>query len=102
MKNKAQIIILGIGFALFIGWNFFMLKKNNEENLSYKFKGIVENVNYDVKGIPYVLILGDEYYLNGGWNFEHLIEKGDSLQKKEGEMIVKLTKKDQKIYIFRD
>ncbi|WP_316836977.1 hypothetical protein [Pedobacter nutrimenti] len=102
MKNKAQIIILGIGFAFFIGWNFFMLKKNNKENLSYKFNGIVESVNYDVKGIPSVVIQGDEYYLSGGWNFEHLIEKRDSLQKKEGEMVVKLIKRDRKIYIFKD
>lgn len=96
MKNKVQIIILGIGFVSFIAWNIIMAREDNKENLSYAFNGVVEKVSYDKKGIPSVIVLQKRYYLSGGWNFEHLIEKGDSLRKKEGEKVVKLLKKTGK------
>jgi hypothetical protein len=102
MKNKVYIILCIAAVIVFLIVNNYLLTRSNDKNRAFKFNGVVEAIRYDVKDIPYVTIGGLTYYLSYSWNFEHLIEKGDSLQKKEGEMIVKLIKKDRRIYIFKD
>jgi len=100
MKNKLFFILVGICFLSFIIVNVYFLVRGNKINLSYEFDGVVEEVRYDVKGTPYVTVKDTTYYLSEGWNFEHLIEKGDSIQKKKNDLEVKLIKQNNKIYTF--
>nr|WP_068890054.1 hypothetical protein [Pedobacter panaciterrae] len=83
MKNKPFLILVAICFLSFIIVNIYFLVKGNKKNLAYEFSGIVEEVNYDVKGTPYVTVDHIMYYLSEGWDFEHLIEKGDSIKKRK-------------------
>jgi hypothetical protein len=80
-KLKMFLILLGTLCALVFG---FLTKNSFDENLSYDFKGVVDSVSYDVKGIPTVIIHKSEYYLSAGYNFDYQIEKGDTLKKEGG------------------
>jgi len=44
------------------------------------------------KGVPNVIVSGKEYYLSAGYNFDHKIEKGDSLIKYKDSNLYKLVK----------
>jgi len=100
MKNKPFLILVAICFLSFIIVNLYFLVNGNKKNLAYEFSGVVEDVNYDVKGSPYVTVKHKTYYLSEGWNFQHLIEKGDSIKKKKNNFEVKLIKQNNKIYTF--
>ena len=77
-RLRMFIILFGALCVLFLGFLFFSAKNTFKKNLSYNFNGVVEAVSYDVKGIPKVIISGEEYYLSAGYNFNYQIEKGDS------------------------
>lgn len=88
--------MLGL-FLVFCGIFTWHNYKNNKavhiENLSIAFKGVVQKVEYNVKGTPYVIVNGKQYYLIDGYNFEYKISKGDSLIKRKNSTVYKLIKK---------
>jgi hypothetical protein len=67
-------------------------KKAKEENLARSFIGVIEYIEYDEKGIPTVIVNGQKYYLSTSYNFEHKLEKNDSLIKYKNSTIYKLVK----------
>ncbi len=73
---------------------YFLYRTNLawQENLTYNFTGVVENVDYDVKGIPEVTVHNEKYYLASGYNFEYKIERGDSIIKLKGSSVYKIIK----------
>ena len=74
-----------------------------KDNLSYKFKGIVDTVKYDVKGIPTITIDKKQYYLSAGYNFNFQIEKGDTLKKEKQSTVYTLIKqKTGKVILFNN
>lgn len=78
---------------LFFGTAFYLYKRSYKTNLNYYFKGKIENVSYDEKGYPDVIIDKTSYYLcYVNWDFGHQIQKGDSLEKRVGSFTIKLTK----------
>ena len=71
--------------------------------LTYKFKGIVEHVSYDGKSIPTVTINKKDYYLGAStYNFNHLINRGDSIEKDSGILTIKLIKQKNGIVLMFD
>jgi hypothetical protein len=90
---KLFMIIAVTGCALFIGFFIYSSNANFTDNLSYGFKGVVENVSYDIKGIPVITVNKKRYCLSAGYNFRFQIEKGDELSKTKGSSIYILQKK---------
>ncbi|SHG42548.1 hypothetical protein [Pedobacter caeni] len=94
-KWEIALIALFVTIAmLFFCYMIYSGRISERENISREFRGTVENVLYDIKGIPNVMVQGKEYYLNNFYNFDHKIERGDSLVKYKGSTIYKLVKKD--------
>lgn len=94
-KWEIAVIVLFVSLAmLFFCYTIYSGRISERENISREFSGTVENVLYDVKGIPSVTVHGKEYYLNNFYNFDHQIERGDSLVKYKGATIYRLVKKD--------
>ncbi|WDF56536.1 hypothetical protein [Mucilaginibacter sp. KACC 22063] len=98
--------MLGI-FLLFLGiftWhNYINNKAADIENLSNSFNGIVQKVEYNVKGMPSVMVHDKQYHLIGGYNFEYKISKGDSLIKRKNSTVYKLIKKGtDSVFLFEN
>jgi len=77
--------------------------KARNSYINYEFNGIVESVSYDDKNIPSATVDGQTYYLGAtNWNFNRLIEAGDSLHKQKGNIVIELIKqKTGKILTFQ-
>ena len=104
LKNKQQIlfisIVLVLGFS-FITILFYLDNMANKKDFAYKFYGVVEQVSYDIKGRPNVTIHDTEYCLcDNNWDFNHRIEKGDTIEKKANTLIVRLKKHNSGEVIF--
>lgn len=88
---------------MFIFSLYYFYRKAHIRNLNNHFYGVVDSVNYDVKGIPTVIVNKNKYYLSAGYNFDHQIERGDKLKKDSGSAIYILTKhKTNKIFRFNN
>jgi len=73
----------------------------NEKFLTYSFDGRVEKIEYTKQGLPYITVNGDEYYLDVGWNNNHLIQLQDSIKKDSGNALIILVKqKTGKVFKF--
>ncbi len=86
-KKQGSIIFFSLFVIVLTYFAWDTIKRtriDSSNNLSYSFKNIVEDVSYDIKGTPKVLIEKRYYYLSDGYNFNHLIENGDSLIKEKG------------------
>jgi hypothetical protein len=103
-KHKQDILFIAAFFILclsFLSYLFYNGNRDRIENLGYSFYGPVKYVTYDVKGTPYVTIDTNRYYLSAGYNFDHKIEKGDTIKKVKGSNIYILTKQNTgKVYEF--
>jgi hypothetical protein len=96
-----KLVALVIVAFLFFCAVIYFYNRSRSECLAYEFNGKVENVNYDDKGKPTVLIDGKEYdLLVNFWNFNHKIQKGDSLIKQKNTMVIKLVKQETGDVIF--
>lgn len=92
-KNiKTGIVFFIVCLLTLLSYVYFSTNSNRQKNLSYHFDNIVQNVSYDVKGIPTITIEKQDYYLSDGYNFNYKIEKGDSLKKRKGSNIYILIK----------
>ena len=95
---------IGLGIiVLFAGSMFYLYTKGYKRNLGYRFKGEVRNIQYDSKGFPNVTINDSTYYLSyNNWNFNHKIQKSDTLEKEANTFTIKLTKyKSGDVFIFK-
>lgn len=93
MKIKNILLILFIiGLIIFIGFGFLADYPAKKIYLAYNFSGIVDHVEYDNKGYPEVTVNGEQYFLWITWDFNHVIEEGDSLKKDSGEIMITLIK----------
>ena|ERR1700748_2825465 len=94
--NKRDIIffaaIIAAVIAFFVYFYIGSIRETAEFR-TYNFSGIVENVRYE-KGYPFVVVGGREYFLGApGYNFEHKIERGDSIKKVKGSSSVIIIKR---------
>ncbi len=99
---KMFMILFGVLCTLFLSFMLFSAKNSFYRNLSYNFTGVVDDVAYDIKGIPTVTIKNDEYYLSAGYNFNYQIEKGDILKKKRGSNVYTLIKRTGQVTLFKN
>lgn len=106
-KMNRQLLTIVISFFLltimFIFGLYYFYRKAHNRNLENHFYGVVDSVNYDVKGIPTVIVNENKYYLSAGYNFNHQIERGDKLKKDSGSTAYILTKhKTNEIFNFNN
>jgi hypothetical protein len=90
-EKQRLIRFLVFGFlcmlALNIWSNTVRIKEKNDQ-----INGVIEKIDYSVKGIPTVLVNGKSYTLGTGWRFNEKMNVGDSLVKEKGLMTYKLIK----------
>lgn len=102
-NSKLFVAVVAIMLTLFFSWVFFSAKNKVARNLAIHFNGVVQDVTYDVKGIPSVTLNGKIYYLSAWYYFNHEIEKGDRLEKDAGSNVYRLTKRGtKKIRLFNN
>lgn len=98
---KTQYLIYAIAVVM-IG--FLILNKVNDRIISnMHFQGVVEKVEYsENKGTPTVTVNNVAIFLSTNIDFKRQIEVGDTISKKKGEDVFKITKKSSgKLYIFK-
>ncbi|GAA4324387.1 hypothetical protein GCM10023149_25950 [Mucilaginibacter gynuensis] len=99
---KSVYLIFAIAVVVLI---FLILGKiYHRQNLDLSFQGIIQKVEYSQnKGTPTITVNNVSYFLSGPIDFKYSIEVGDTIFKKKGEGIFKLTKKGSgKSLIFED
>jgi hypothetical protein len=70
-------------------------------NDNLQFSGVVQKVEYDIKGDATITINGSVYQLIwNNWSFGGQIQKGDSLVKVKNTLKIKLVKEKSKEVIF--
>lgn len=89
--NRVTARFFFIFCVFFFGYLIYSTKKSDQKNLDYDFHGLVEDVRYDQKNLPYVTVGKREYYLDAGYNFQHKIAIGDSISKNRGTNVYTLT-----------
>ena len=99
-KLKVGFVIFGILYIAASQYLILDYRNGRTENLEIAMDGVVDNVIYDVKGVPSVTVNKKQYYLSAGYNFERSVAKGDFLQKRKGSNVYILTKKDGQIMRF--
>jgi hypothetical protein len=73
--------------------------KENARN--WNFKGPVQKIWYDVKGVPFVTVRGREYNLyNVFWHFNIKIHTGDTIIKNKGDRRIKMIFRNSKDTIY--
>jgi len=88
-KNKSILLFLTVGIALSIFMGFWN-KKIFDKYLETSFSGKVENIRFCVKGLPYLKIKNNEYYISNSYtnslskDFKSFVQVGDSVVKEEG------------------
>jgi hypothetical protein len=101
MNQKQTIKFLLFGIPLFLGMLIFLYVRVYIREKKYRFRGVVQVVIYDDKGTPDVTVNGVKYKLSyNDWNFDHQIQKGDSLIKESNIMVIKLVKLNSGDVIF--
>ena len=88
MPKKSNYIV---PIAIFLIIFLLIHIRNQKKNLGCDFRGIVQNVIYNSDSVK-VTIKGHDYVLDDGYNFRHLIQKGDFLIKRRGSTIYRLVK----------
>jgi hypothetical protein len=97
-KKKGAIIIataLTLGFASLIIYIKIIKSNFREEQRKKSFSGVIEQMTFDEKHIPEVIIKGDKYYL-GLYDpgIRHIIQVDDSIAKELDSLNYSLYRKD--------
>jgi hypothetical protein len=88
-RNKFLLIIVSLGIVVYIFFCFKEIKQMKE----MEFNGIVQDVQYDIKGGATIKINNVIYEpASNNWTFRGQIQKGDSLVKLKNTMDIKLIK----------
>ncbi|SDS42134.1 hypothetical protein SAMN05216490_1124 [Mucilaginibacter mallensis] len=103
-KALADRWILRVIIPIVVIFIFTMVYLTHKANLidhGYQFNGPVDSVTYDEKGKATIIIRKHQMYLgDNNWDFDHnRIQKGDSMIKKRGSMIIKLIKPDGRVIL---
>src|SRR5687767_12558833 len=94
MKMWKVVVILVVFVYLLVGI-YISLKRQKEIIKNFEFKGVVENVRYEKKGIPYVTVNSKTYYLSyNNWSLKRSIQKGDFIIKEKGALSITVIKKN--------
>ena len=99
---KPQYLIYAIAVVM-IG--FLSLNKVNDRIISnMHFQGVVEKIEYsENKGTPTITVNNVAIVLSTSIDFKRQIEVGDTISKKKGEDVFKITKKSSgKTIYFQD
>ena len=101
MKTRVLIILFYLVSACFYNCTYTTNKDSYEINKNINFRGVVQSVKYDEKGFPTIKLDDKYFYLEGPYNFNFKIEKGDILIKQKGSTSYKLVKQiSHEIIIF--
>jgi hypothetical protein len=85
------VLLLFVVVIILIFFGLYKRKSIAEKAVRWHFNGPVENVRYDVKRYPWVVINGTEFNLYYTvWDFNVKINKGDTLIKDTGDTRIKL------------
>ncbi|QEM06906.1 hypothetical protein DIU31_026620 [Mucilaginibacter rubeus] len=88
-----KFFFIGVFILLLFASAIYHYNNLVRKNYSIEFNGKVEKVIYSIKGEPTVSINGKTFDLPVNlWDFNHKIEKGDSLIKSKDSMVIKLIK----------
>ena len=100
--NKILKLIYLLAAVIFIASTIYSDIKDDDLYLKCHFKGVVKKIDYNDKSTPTVTINSRTYGLAGShFNFNRLIEKGDSLEKDSGRTKIKLIKHNGgKVIVF--
>lgn len=98
-----RLILIGILAFLLFTIAIYYYNNLTQKNLPLEFNGKVENVSYSIKGEPTVSINNKTFNLPVNlWDFNHKIERGDSLIKLKDSMVIKLVKyKSRQVLLFQ-
>ncbi|MET3979301.1 hypothetical protein ABIB62_001887 [Mucilaginibacter sp. UYP25] len=99
-QSKYLLITIAVVMIAF----FSISKIYDVIDLNRSFQGAVQKVEYaENKGTPTATVNNVAYFLSANINFEREIEVGDTISKKKGEQVYKLTKRNSgKTIIFGD
>ena len=88
--NNFVLVLISVGIIIYVFLCFREIKQTNE----MEFRGVVQNVQYDIQGNATIMINDSTYKPRSNrWAFRGQIQKGNSLIKFKGSMDIKLIKK---------
>jgi len=91
LKNNYRALLLIAVVIILVFFGLYKRKSITEKAVKWHFNGPVENIRYDVKKYPWVIINGTEFNLYyTTWNFNIRINKGDTLIKQANDTRIKL------------
>jgi hypothetical protein len=91
LKNNYRGLLLVAVAIILIFFGIYKRSSITQKAIRWHFSGPVENVRYDVKKYPWVIVNGMEYNLYyTTWDFNVRINKGDTLIKRAGDIRIKL------------
>jgi hypothetical protein len=91
LKNNYRALILVAVAIILVFFGLYKRRSITQNANKWHFKGAVENVRYDVKRYPWVIINGAEFNLYyTTWDFNVKINKGDTLIKQSEDARIKL------------
>ncbi len=102
-KNQARLFALIVSIVTII---LAVIAFNNRKNIpgkefNWNFKGVVEKVHYNEKGIAYVTVNGKEYNLISMiMDLNYSIQKGDTIIKQKGDYRIKIIRPNGKDTIY--
>jgi hypothetical protein len=91
LKNNYTALLLVVIVIILIVFGLYKRTSLTQKANKWHFNGPVENVRYDVKRYPWVIVNGREFNLYyTSWNFNVRINKGDTLIKQVDDIRIKL------------
>jgi hypothetical protein len=100
MINKAKLIKYAIvGLVFFSTLKVLSIISCSREK-SYNFSGRIDNITYNEKKTPTVIVKGNSYSLSTNWRFNERMNLGDSLVKERNSIIYKLIKYKTREVVF--
>jgi hypothetical protein len=90
-KNNYSGLVLLVVTILLVLFGLYKRNSITQKSIRWHFSGAVENVRYDVKKYPWVIVNRIEYNLYyTTWDFNVKINKGDTLIKQANDIRIKL------------
>jgi hypothetical protein len=91
LKNNYRGLVLIAVAIILVLFGIYKRSSVTQKAIKWHFSGPVENVRYDVKKYPWVIINGIEFNLYyTTWDFNVKINKGDTLIKQVDDIRIKL------------
>ena len=85
--------VFAISFCLiFLSVGYYLFYLGQAKRKNYAFEGRIQNIYYDKKMIPTLIVSGKSYYLTPLRNFQTDVEIGDLAIKKRGDKVLRIIK----------